>query len=148
MAKLIFEKEFELEVGEKTYTGVLHDLTKTQSQAFEKTNKQKIDDNKILQKKVKELTKIDRKIQVKEKLEKWDEVEALEEHKENLETEVEALTEKLSDPKPIEAMFKKRIEMSVESDDMDEILQAGAAHGYQNVFQTILQDIEDKTEKK
>jgi len=148
MAKLLFKQEFELEVGEETYTGVLNDLTKTQKQSFDKTNKQKKDDNKKLQKKVNQLKKIDRKITIKENLEKWDEVEALEAEKEGIETEVEQLTEKLSDPKPIEDMFKKRITMSVESDDIDAILKAGADHGYQNVFQTILKDIEEKRAKK
>lgn len=148
MAKLLFQQDFTLEVGEEKYTGILNDLTRTQKQAFEKTNKQKKADTKVLQQKAKELTKIDRKIKIKEELEKWEEVETLEAEKETLEDEVEKLTEKLSDPKPIEAMFKKRIQDSVESDDLENILKAGADHGYQNVFQTILQDIEETRAKK
>lgn len=148
MAKLLFKQEFTLEVGEDTYKGILNDLTKTQKIAFEKINKQKKADNEALRKSANQLKKLDRKIEVKEKLEKWEEVEHLEEQKEVLEKEIEGLTEKLSDEKAIEDMFKKRLEYSIESDDKDQILEAGKNYGYQNVFQTILKDIEDKSEKK
>lgn len=148
MAKLIFEQNFTLEVGDDKFDGVLHDLTKSQKLSFDKINKQKKDDNKALTKLAKQVTKLGRKIDVKEKLEKWEEVEVLEAEKEKVEAEVEVLSEKLSDPKPIEDMFKKRLEMSVESDDKDKILEAGKDYGYQNVFQTILQDIEERAAKK
>lgn len=148
MAKLLFKQEFTLEVGEDTYKGILNDLTKTQKIAFEKINKQKKADNEALRKSANQLKKLDRKIEVKEKLEKWEEVEHLEEQKEVLEKEIEGLTEKLSDEKAIEDMFKKRLEYSIESEDKDQILEAGKNYGYQNVFQTILKDIEDKSEKK
>lgn len=148
MAKLIFKQEFTLEVGETAYKGILNDLTKTQKVAFEKINKQIKADNDSLRKKANRLKKLDRKIEVKENLNKWEEIEALENEKEKLEAEVEELTEKLSDPKVMEDMFKKRLEYSVESDDKDKILEAGKDHGYQNVFQTILKDIEETEAKK
>lgn len=148
MAKLIFEQNFTLEVGNDKYDGVLHDLTRDQKTSFDKINKQKKDDSFTLSKKAKQVTKLARKIEVKENLQKWEEVEALETEKEKLEEEIEKLSEKLSDPKPIEDMFKKRIELSVESDDKDAILDAGKKYGYQNVFQTILQDIEERAKKK
>lgn len=148
MAKLLFKKDFTLEVGEEFFKGVFNDLNKSQKAEFEKSNKQKKSDNKKLQGLVRDLKKIARKIEVKEHLEKWDEVETLEEQKEVLESSTERLTEKLADPALIEAMFKKRIEISVESDDLDKILSAGEFYGYQNVYNTILQDIEDRQSKK
>lgn len=148
MAKLFFKQEFVLEVGDKKYTGILNDLTKSQKLAFDKTNKKKKEDAKTLKDLSKKLAKISRKIEVKENLEKWDEIEVLELEKDDVVDELSNLSELLSDPQPIEDMFKKRIEYSVESDDKEAILEAGKDYGYQNVFQTILKDIEETRTKK
>ena len=148
MAKLIFEQNFTLEVGKEIYTGTLEDLSKSQKIAFDKVSKKKKADNKLLAKKQKAKERLERKIKINENLEKWEVLEDLENQLETIENELEIMVEKASDPKPIEDMFKKRIEMSVVSDNLDEILVAGEEHGYQNVFQTILQDIEDTNSKK
>jgi len=148
MAKLKFIQDFTLEVKDEKYTGILQDLTKSQKATFDKLNKVKKDENKLLQTKLKKIKKLERKILINEKQEKWSVLESLEDQLTIIEDEVEVLTLKLSDPKPIEVMFKKRIQTSVVSDDLDAILEAGEEHGYQNVFQTILEDIEDQNAKK
>jgi hypothetical protein len=148
MAKIIFKQTFTLEVGEETYTGTLNDLSKSQKTEFEKISKKVKGETESLQKILLQIEKVDRRIFILEKLDKWDEILELEKEKEVLIEEQSKLISTLNDGKGMDDIFKKRLELSLDSDDKDKILAAGKEYGYQNVFNTILQDIEDNKAKK
>ena len=148
MAKLSFKQEFELEVGEDTYTGVLKELTKEQRKSFEATNKSKKEKTSQLEKKIKQLKKLKRRIEIKEKMEAWADVDTLEAELDTLEVELEERAEEISNPKELEKLYKQRLTLSIESLDLDAILSAGEEHGYQRVFETIIEDISEKKKGK
>jgi len=148
MAKIIFKQTFTLEVGEETYTGTLNDLSKSQKTEFEKISKKVKGETESLQKILLQIEKVDRRIFILEKLDKWDEILELEKEKESLIEEQSKIIATLNDGKGMDDIFKKRLELSLDSDDKDKILAAGKEYGYQNVFNTILQDIEDTKAKK
>ena len=143
MAKLIFEKAFELEVQDKIYTGVLKDLDKSQKKSFDKKIQQNKTKAEELNKLVKRIKKLQRNIQVAEKQENWDKVETLENDLDHVELQAEKLTDELNDNNITESIFKERIVISVISDDKDEILSIGEQYGYQNVFNTIIKSTQE-----
>ena len=146
MAKLVFEREFSLEVGDKVYAGTLTDLTKKQKQDLEK--KSKNDKTKVeeLQKVLKQINKQKRKIEIAEKQEKWSEIEALENGLESLESSLEALNQEFdkNSKNLTENIFKDRIEMSVNSSNKADIIALCEEYGYQTVFETIIKDVQEK----
>ncbi len=148
MAKLKFKQGFTLEVGDDIYTGELVDLTKPQKKEWDKFNAAKKAQNDELNSQYKQITRLQTNIKINEKLNDWAEVKRLNSELEPLQDSAQLLETELEKPKDIEDMFKKRIEWSVKSDDLDAILDAGDSYGYRNVFETILQDLKDQNEKK
>ena len=47
-----------------------------------------------------------------------------------------------------DAIFKARLEMSLDSDDKDKIMAIGEEYNYKIIFETILRDIEERSIKK
>jgi len=153
MAKLNFKKEnsrFELEVDDEIYTGTLNDLTKRQLAAQNKI----LDPIKKLMKEVQDsFSKIERlqvKLTTKKRLECWNIVDKLEDDIFKLQDDIKEKENKVKifrDTKK-EDMFKKRIEDTIESDYILDILVAGDKYGYENVFNTIIKDIQERNKKK
>ncbi len=151
MAKINFKKDnskFELEVEDEVYTGILHDMTKRQSAAQNKILDPIKKENHKIQKLIDKTSRIQVKIDTKRKLQDWKAVDSLEDDLFKMQDDIVARREKLDSSFHREPMFKKRIEDTVESDDLKQILKAGADYGYENVFNTILQDIHERSIKK
>ena len=142
--KLIFEEEFTLEVGEDKYTGTIRDLTKKERAE----NKKKQDKPLSLIAKANKLAtsieRLEKRIEIKEKLGEWSESEKLliqiEKKKDDLEkSNIELEGNNFSDE-----IFKDRLEVSLSGDDKQKILDIGEEYGYQLVFETIQKDIIEK----
>jgi len=147
MAKIKIAEDFVLEVGDKTYKGTFTDLSKEQKAILKKESKKVKSQMDTLQKLTARVEAVERRISILEKLEKWDEVLELEKEKEKLTEEQAKLIETIEENDGIEAVFKKRLELSIQSDEKEEILQLGEQYGYQNVFNTILEDVEQNRKK-
>ena len=132
MAKLIFKDDFTLEVGDDIYTGELVDLTKKQKKDWDKFNAAKKAQNDELNSQYKQITRLKTNITINEKLNDWSTVKTLQSELETLEDSAIVLEKLLEDPKDVEAMFKKRIEWSVNGDDKKAILDAGDSYGYRS----------------
>lgn len=148
MAKLNFKDEFTLEVGDDVYTGTLLDLDKKQKKDVNKIGAVDRGKNDELKDIYKKISRLQKNIEISEKLDDWDEVKRLQAALEREQDDGEKLEAELGASDSIERMFKKRIELTLVSDDKDEILAAGERYGYQNVYSTILQDIKETRAKK
>ena len=47
-----------------------------------------------------------------------------------------------------DAIFKERLDMSLESDDKAKIMAIGEEYNYKIIFETIIKDIQERSEKK
>jgi len=151
MAKLNFKKDnskFELEVEDEVYTGILHDLTKRQLAAQNKILAPIRKEDAAIGKLFNKVERLQVKLNTKTKLKEWPAVDKLEDDIFTKQDEIKTRTDKLKKATKLEPLFKKRIEDTVESDNLKQILSAGAEYGYENVFNTILQDIDEKNRKK
>lgn len=148
MAKLNFKDEFTLEVGDDVYTGTLLDLDKKQKKDVNKIGEKAKAKNDELNSQYKQVARLQKNITINEKLNDWATVKTLQAELEALQDSAEALERELETDTSIERMFKRRMELTLVSDDKDEILAAGERYGYQNVYSTILQDIKETRAKK
>lgn len=148
MAKLNFKDEFTLEVGDDVYTGTLLDLDKKQKKDVNKIGEKAKAKNDELNSQYKQVARLQKNITINEKLNDWTTVKTLQAELEALQDSAEALERELETDTSIERMFKRRMELTLVSDDKDEILAAGERYGYQNVYSTILQDIKETRAKK
>jgi len=148
MAKIKIVEDFTLEVGDKVYKGTFTDLNKEQKAILKKESKKVKSQMDTLQKLTARVEAVERRVSILEKLEKWDEVLELEKEKEKLTEEQAKLIETIEENDGIESIFKKRLELSIQSDEKEDILQLGKQYGYQNVFNTILEDVEENRKKK
>ena len=153
MAKLTFAKEnseFELEVGEEIYTGILHDLNTRQLAAQNKILSPIKKLNSEVMKAFAKIERLQTKLKTKQRLEDWKTLDKIEDEIFELQDEIKSKEVTIKDftEKKQPQLFKKRIEDTVESDDLKDILEAGKKHGYENVFNTILQDIDERNKKK
>ena len=108
--------DFELEVGEKMYSGTLRDLTKKEVKQIEKLSPTK---------ELKQLKKLEREEG------DIDEINRLIDIVEGYDTE---------------KVYKARLDMSLEGKHKDDILQVGEVYGYSRVYQTIIEDIAERKE--
>ena len=145
--KLQLQNDFTLEVGSNTYLGTFTELTKKQEKDFTATYKKQNDRAKELNKIVKKVKKLERRIMIAEKLEDWLKIEVLEIDLDKVELEMEAKSAELEDNTNIEDMYKDRLESSIIAEKKEAILDIGKKYGYQKVFDTILKDITEKKEK-
>ena len=145
--KLQLQSDFTLEVGSNTYLGTFTELTKKQEKDFTATYKKQNDRAKELNKIVKKVKKLERRIMIAEKLEDWLKIEVLEIDLDKVELEMEAKSAELEDNTNIEDMYKDRLESSIIAEKKEAILDIGKKYGYQKVFDTILKDITEKKEK-
>ena len=148
MAKLIFERDFVLEVGEDTYTGVVRDMTKIEEKKIAKMSKAIKDKAEESYKNYNKIKSITKKMQIKEKLGKWGDIEILADKLEDLEARNEELNNAVTDSDSLEKLFKERFNLTVISDDKEAIIEVADKYGYKNVFETILQDVTEKKEGK
>lgn len=151
MAKLNFKKEnskFELEVGDITLKGILNDLTKEQKEAQDEVLKPFKDMNESVSKLVARIERLQAQLKTKTHLKDWVTVDKIETEIFELQDQIKTKQDGLRENYDPESMFRDRISNSVVSTDIDAILEAGREHGYQNVFNTILQDIQEQNEKK
>ena len=148
MAKLTFKQPFILEVGDATYSGTLNHLSKEQKKEFDKKSEQLKNQLENLGKQVKAYEKLKRSISIAEKCDDWEEVRSLEKDLQKLESALEKLNNKIEEDNLSETMFKDRIEFSVESENKQDILEAGNIYGYGIVFETILKGVEEYNAKK
>ena len=148
MAKLTFKQPFTLEVGDAIYSGTLNHLSKEQKKEFDKKSEQLKSQLENLGKQVKAYEKLKRSISIAEKCDDWEEVRSLEKDLHKLESALEKLNNKIEEDNLSETMFKDRIEFSVESDNKQDILEAGNIYGYGLVFETILKGVEEYNAKK
>ena len=146
--KLSIEKEFDLEVGEDTYSGMFKDLTKKQDKELNKTLQKRKDKNTALQNLLKKIKKQERKIFVAEKQELWKEISTLEKSLDTLEAQTQKIVSELEDSDVLDTMFKSRLTMSISGEDKQKIMAIGEEYGYERVFSTIIDDIREKQEKK
>jgi len=146
--KLSIEKEFDLEVGEDTYSGMFKDLTKKQDKELNKTLQKRKDKNTALQNLLKKIKKQERKIFVAEKQELWKEISTLEKSLDTLEAQTQKIVSELEDSDVLDSMFKSRLTMSISGEDKQKIMAIGEEYGYERVFSTIIDDIREKQEKK
>ena len=148
MAKLIFERDFVLEVGEDTYTGVVRDMTKIEEKKIAKMSKAIKDKAEESYKNYNKIKSITKKMQIKEKLGKWGDIEILADKLEDLEARNEELNNAVTNSDSLEKQFKERFNLTVISDDKEAIIEVADKYGYKNVFETILQDVTEKKEGK
>lgn len=148
MAKLNFKDEFTLEVGDDVYTGTLLDLDKKQKKDVNKIGEKAKAKNDELNSQYKRVARLQKNININENLNDWATVKTLQAELETLQDSAEALERELEADTSIERMFKRRMELTLVSDDKAEILAAGERYGYQNVYSTILQDIKETRAKK
>ena len=142
--KLILTQPFTLEIGdtEEVISGTLKPLSKQEQKDFEKTFNKHQKEAKILQKKSVQINRLTKSI---EALEKKDiDVEDKREELYKLEDELNADGEKLMELDTNEVTAKKRIEMSVECDNMDRLIELCEIVGYRGILDTIVKDIEEK----
>ncbi len=140
--KLKLEFDFDLEVGEDTYSGTFTDLTKKQIKEIDKMTPAKA---------LKESSKINTKIKRLE--EKIANARELSNHNKIDEyyAKLELLEDKLLplmnevDTFDLDNVFKRRLELSIGGDDKAEVLKVGEEYGYQRVFNTIMEDIAKST---
>jgi len=146
--KLQISHEFELEFEDKSYTGEFLDLTKKEKkqskQMFEKQSKIATD----LNNQIKKVAKLSRKIEIAEKQENWDNVEKHEKEKDAVEIRVNELSDNLDEISNLEEVYKRRLEVSLKSEDKDEILDLGELYGYERLHNVIAEDIAEKKEGK
>jgi len=142
--KFLEKEYFELEVGEDIYTGNMIQLSKKQIEAIEKMG------NKALlpkiEKAIRKSRKIERKIEIKEKLNDWESVEKLQDELSKHEELVDTLTIEI-DKINQDDLYKKRLELSLVSDEKREIMELGKKYSYENVLNTILLDIKERKAK-
>jgi len=151
MAKLNFKKEnskFELEVGDDLYVGILNDLTPKQKAAQDKILDPLKKENENIQKILDKIGRLETKLVVKTRRKLWKDVDEIQDKIFKLQDEIKTKRSNLDKTTDLETLHKDRIKTSIESDDLDKILEAGEKHGYQNVYDTILQDIIERNVKK
>ena len=121
---------------------------KNKKKEFDKKSEQLKSQLENLGKQVKAYEKLKRSISIAEKCDDWEEVRSLEKDLHKLESALEKLNNKIEEDNLSETMFKDRIEFSVESDNKQDILEAGNIYGYGLVFETILKGVEEYNAKK
>lgn len=142
--KLVFQDDFTLEVGEKSYTGTLRELTKKERKDIESKQKAAIT---IVKKADALVSKIDvskKRSELKEKMGEWSEAEKL---VLSIEKDTQALAKlnaELSEKDFEEEIFKYRIELSLDGDDKKDILALCDEYSYKRVFETIQKDVLEK----
>ena len=142
--KFLEKEYFELEVGENTYTGYMIQLEKKQIESIEKMGNKSILPK--IEKAIRKSRKIERKIEIKEKLNDWAAVEKLQDELSKHEELVDKLNIEI-DKINQDDLYKKRLELSLISDEKKEIMELGEKYFYENVLNTILRDIKERNEK-
>jgi len=142
MSKLQLQKEWILEVisdETTTYSGFFKTLSKAQEKTLEKELKALSKKTGKLQYQMK---MIERKISVQKQLKDWLKVSKLTEELDKVAQEIITLGE---DGIDTESVFQKRLELQVNDKD---ILNLGKLHGYQVVYELILESTKELQEGK
>ncbi len=126
MSKLVLERPFELEVGDKLFAGTFKEITKRQSREIKKLGME---------------SSRERIAEINDEL-----VYAMDDKKNDLLKEKHKLEKKIAKVDP-EDIFKMRLDLSIVSKDKDKIMAVGEEYGYKRVFETIVKDIAERAEK-
>jgi len=146
--RLEIEKEFSIEVGKDSYSGVFKDLTKKQQKTIFKKFDLEKKQEKELRKLRKTYSKNERLIKLYESNKELEKAISLEDKNDAISENIEKIFDKLNDDDAIEDMFKSRLELSIFGNDKEDILKIGLNYGYERVYETITRDIREKNEKK
>ena len=145
--KLELRQKFTIETDisgvEEIYTGTIRELTKKEQKEIEQTFKE----NESKQKELSKLNKKRRiatlKIEQKEELKEYDDLQSLVDELDAIDEKIEILATELNKNEILTNALRARFEQTVKSDRKEELKQIAEDFGYEVIFQTITKDIEE-----
>ena len=139
-----FTVETDISGNEEIYSGTIRELTKKETKQIEQSFKE----NETKQKQLSKLNKSRRiltlKIEKKEELKDYDDLQELVDQLDALDEEIEARTTELNKNEILTNALRTRFDATIQSDRKAELKQIAEDFGYEIVFQTITKDIEEK----
>ncbi len=146
MARLTIKYDFTLETDEKDYHGSFVDLSKKQIKELKKTTSKATANSKEIQKLFKKLDNVKEMLRLADKADMYEDAIKYQKEKVSIETKMQPLIESINDG-DTDDIYKARLDISIVSDNKAEILALGEEYGYQLIFDTIQEDVEDKKAK-
>jgi len=142
--KFVEFEPFELEFKDDIFTGKLREPTKKEVKQLEKLSMRS--KHKEIEAALRSHRKLTRLMELAAKVGDHEKEEKLQIELYSLDESIEKLNEQLEKVNP-DMIFKKRLELTMESDFYSEIMELGELYGYEKVFNTILEDISERTRK-
>lgn len=146
--KLTINQPFELEYNEDVFTGTVRELTKAESKQLKAESKIAEVHEKKLNKLNKKKARANADIQIAEKLEEYEKLTPLLDKLEEIEDEIETLNENFDYEENLQTILRKRFDITVKSDKIQEIKKLAEDFGYQLVLATIAKGAEEKKPKE
>jgi len=145
MAKFITERPFSIEFGEETLLGMYREYTKPEQKQIIK----EFESDSLQEKELNKIKKRHSELQLELKIYEDDkEMLAATYEKFKLCTrDLEEKTKVVEDLNISERGMVKRFEMCVTSDKKDRIKELAETYGYESIFKTIYEDLEEKKKK-
>ena len=146
MAKLQIKYGFTLETDTEVFEGMFIDLTKKQIKELKKTTSKATANSKEIQKLFKKLDNVKEMLRLADKADIYEDAIKYQKEKVSIENKMEPLIDSINDG-DTDDIYKARLDISIVSDNKAEILALGEEYGYQLIFDTIQEDVDEKRAK-
>lgn len=151
--KLEFREKFSLEIPlkdgtEEVITGTIREFTKAEKRELETFEKDIKAKTKTLRKKANKLDRLNESLERQKTTLSEEEIENKYNEIDALDDEVSALTDEIKPDNILLEAFRKRFELTIDSDKKDRLKQICEDFGYEKVFKVIYKDIEEKKPKE
>lgn len=149
--KLELRQKFTIETDisgvEEIYTGTIRELTKKEQKEIEQTFKENEAKQKALSKLNKKRRILTLKIEQKEEIKEYDDLQSLVDDLDTLDEQIDTLATELNKNEILTNALRARFEQTVKSDRKEELKVIAEDFGYEVIFQTITKDIEEGKQK-
>lgn len=147
--KLTIREPFSLELEDETVlSGTIRELTKKEAKEL----KAKFKDSDIQQKELQKLNKQKNRLLIDSEIAKdeknYDELKAILDRLDNLDQLIETKSEEINESDIVQGMLRERFNLTVKSDQIEQITQLAEDFGYTLILQTIAKDLEEKKPKE
>lgn len=152
MATLSFLNPFSMDVEQadgtlKNIKSNLREFTKDEKASFNIENDELKATSKKANNIINKIKRLEERIDIRKRLERWEELEVLNEELYDLQDELELINEEFADNDVQDKQIKKRLELCL-GDNKEEILSLCEAQGYSKVLTVIYKSIEEDQAKK
>lgn len=134
---------FQFNYNGETLEGSFREFTKSEHRDFKAKNEAITQEAKHGQELANKIRRNERLMEVKEKTEDWKGLEKLMAENNKLEDELKALADSFSETHEKNEALRDRFELCLGGKDRDTIIELAETHGYEVVFKTIGEAIEE-----